>query len=239
MRLTRLYIPDTAFVPAAPVALDGDQSHYVLRVLRMQQGDTVVVFNETMGGWTGVLHVTGKKASVLPEKQVQQPTQSHDVTLLAAPLKKEAWLFLLEKATELGVRTIQPVLTAFTQTSRINVERDRVNVLEAARQCERTDIPSCHEPVKLDALLRQWDRSRVLCVALERSDTSRPALDVFREHKGKPLAILIGPEGGFSSEERALFAQHDWIAEMSLGDLILRAETAAMTALALHGASAE
>lgn len=236
MRLTRLYVPDTAFTSGLHVPLEDEQAHYLLRVLRMQQDDAVIVFNEQMGAWRAQLHVSGKKAAAVLDTQVQQPTRSRDVTLLAAPLKKEAWYFLLEKATELGVRTIQPVVTDYTQTTRVNLERDRTNVLEASRQCERTDIPAYHDVVKLTVLLRDWDPERVLCVALERSD-ARPALDVFQEYAGRKMAILIGPEGGFSKDERALFAQHEWIIPIALGDLILRAETASMSALALYGAA--
>lgn len=234
MRLTRLYIPDTEFAPNRTVPLSEDQSHYLLRVLRHEQGQNVILFNEIHGAWQGSLAIAGKRAAAKLEQQIQPPRPVSDIWLLAAPLKKEAWDFTVEKCVELGVAALQPVLTAFTQTPRVNEDRVRANLVEAAQQCERTDVPQFFKAEKIEALLKKWDSARLLYVALERSD-AKPALEVF--DPAAPGAILVGPEGGFSPQEKELFLQYDFIRPISLGPLILRAETAALAALALWSAT--
>lgn len=233
MRLTRLYIPEHPFSTGQSVALSPEQSHYLLRVLRMEQDQPMVVFNERSGAWQGILHIVGKKALAVLERQIQLPTSPDDIHMLLSPLKKEAWDFCVEKLTELGMAALQPVTMDFTQNARLNEERIRANLVEASQQCERTHVPELIPVQKLDSVLRKWDPNRLLYVALERSD-ARPALDVFE--KQMPGAILIGPEGGFSPRERELLMQYDFVRAINLGPLILRAETAAMAALALWSA---
>jgi 16S rRNA (uracil1498-N3)-methyltransferase len=233
MRLTRLYIPDAEFAAGLAIHLNDDQSHYLLRVLRMEAGQEVVVFNASCGAWIGPLAVTGKKGAVALVAQIQKPQPVSDIWLVASPLKKEAWDFVIEKATELGVAALRPALMEFTQNTRVNEERARANLIEAAQQCERTDVPELFTVEKLGEILRHWDRSRILYVALERSD-AQPAMQVF--DKTKPGAILIGPEGGFSPHEKELFLKYDFIKPVSLGPLVLRAETAAIAAFALWAA---
>ena len=230
MRLTRLHIPDTELASGLMIPLSEDQSHYLLRVLRMEMGQGVTLFNHESGAWQGTLVVTGKKGSVRLEKQIQQPQILSDIWLLMSPIKKEAWDFALEKATELGVAAIQPLMMEYTQNARIKDDRARANLIEASQQCERTDVPHFFGMEKMDLVLKKWDQSRVLYVALERSD-AKPALEIF--DKTQPGAILIGPEGGFSQREKELFQRYDFIKPISLGSLILRAETAALAALAL------
>ena len=233
MRLTRLYIPETEFAKSKTIPLNADQSHYLLRVLRMENGGPVALFNETNGAWQGSLTVSGKKASVVLSKQIQKPQAENDIWLLVSPLKKEAWDFCLEKATELGVSAIRPVLMEYTQNARINDERARANIIEAAQQSERTTIPEYQNYVMLEKLIDTWDASRVLYVALERSD-AKPASQTFADAKAKKAAILIGPEGGFSPRERELLLKKDFVRPISLGPNVLRAETAAIAALAAY-----
>jgi len=233
MRLTRLYIPDTEFSSDAIIPLNEDQSHYLLRVLRQEQGHGVIVFNEIHGAWQGSLIVSGKKAAAKLEKQIQQPQPLSDIWLIASPIKKENWDFVIEKCVELGAAALQPVIMEFTQHPRIKEERIRANLIEAAQQCERTDVPKLLPAEKLGAILKNWPKDRVLYVALERSD-AKPALEVF--DKTKPGAILVGPEGGFSSQEKELFGKYDFVKPISLGQLILRAETASLAALSLWAA---
>lgn len=228
MRLTRLYSPDPAFHSGSVIALSDDQSHYLLRVLRQSAGQPIILFNEKAGSWRGSLSVTGKKASVTLEENIQQPVLLPDVWLLVAPLKKEAWDFVLEKATEMGVTAIQPIFTDYTQTARINMERARANVIEAAQQCERTDIPEIFEPLPLGRVLDKWDASRRIYAALEREEV-KPMGSAQTTY---PAAFLVGPEGGFSPDEKALLSGKKYVTPVSLGPLILRAETAVIAGLA-------
>jgi 16S rRNA (uracil1498-N3)-methyltransferase len=229
MRLTRLYVPDHVFAAGQEVPLSEDQSHYLLRVLRFETGQEVVLFNETSGGWLGSFAVAGKKAAVSLKKQIQKPCPPQDVHVLVAPVKKDAWDFVLEKATELGAAVIRPVFTDYTQNTRVNDARARTNLIEAAQQCERTHVPAYHRAEKLDAVLNGWDKARVLYVALERHDA--PSL---REavQKEKPAAILVGPEGGFSPRERDMLLSKEFVVPVSLGPNILRTDTAVAAALA-------
>lgn len=231
MRLTRLYHPDRLFAAGEVVPLSPDQSHYLLRVLRMNANDDVVLFNEQSGSWVGVLQVNGKHAAMQLRDQIQQPLPPRDVHLLVAPIKKEEWQFVLEKTTELGVAAIQPVLTDYKQNSKINIERAEANLIEASQQCERTHIPQFFAPKKLDGVLAEWDDKRVLYAALEREDV-KPLQQVII--KDAPAAILIGPEGGFSQREKELLLSKQFVRPVSLGPLILRAETAAIAALAIY-----
>jgi len=229
MRLTRLYVPDESFAPGQSVSLSDDQSHYLLRVLRLQDGEKIAVFNAQGGAWSGILGVSGKKAAVTLEKQIQKPQPPRDIHVLVAPVKKDAWDFVLEKATELGAAAIRPVFTDYTQNARVNDDRARANLIEASQQCERTHVPTYHAAEKIDAVLSDWERGRVLYVALERHDAKvlRDAID-----REKPAAILIGPEGGFSPRERELLLSKEFVVPVSLGPNILRTDTAVAAALA-------
>ena len=233
MRVTRLYIPDLDLSAGITVPLSDDHSHYLLRVLRQEQGHGVILFNSEDGAWQGQLVVQGKKAFAKLETQIQSPQPVSDIWLLASPLKKEAWEWVVEKSTELGVAALQPVLMDYTQNARLNEDRIRANLVEASQQCERTHVPELLGTEKLDSLLKKWDSGRALYVALERGD-AQPALTAF--DPSKPGAILIGPEGGFSQREKDLLNKYDFVVPFSLGKLILRAETASLASLALWAA---
>lgn len=233
MRLTRLYMPEKEFAAKQTIGLNPDQSHYLLRVLRLENGAPVALFNGQAGTWQGSLTVVGKKAAVVLGKQIQTPQPVNDIWLLISPLKKEAWDFALEKATELGVGAIRPILMEYTQNARINDERARANLVEAAQQSERTQPPEYLTYLMLEKLVNTWDDKRILYVALERSD-AKPAGEVFAADKGKKAAILIGPEGGFSSKEREMLLSKPFVKPISLGPTVLRAETAAIAALSVY-----
>ncbi len=230
MRLTRLYVPNEEFETGREVPLSGEQAHYLLRVLRLGSGESVALFNETSGGWVGSLAVTGKAGSVVLEKQIQKPQPPQDVHVLVAPVKKDAWDFVLEKATELGAAAIRPVFTDYTQNARVKDDRARANLIEAAQQCERTHVPEYLPPEKLDVVLKNWDGARILYAALERHD-AKPLREVIQ--KDRPASILIGPEGGFSPREREGLLKHDFVVPVSLGPNILRTDTAVAAALSL------
>lgn len=210
----------------ASIPLTDDQAHHALRVMRLGTGDAVVVFNHASGGWRGVLTVAGKRASVTLDTQVQKPLNLPDIWALIPPLKKEAWDFAVEKAVEMGATAIWPVITDRAQHARVNIDRTRASIIDAAQQCERTDVPDLHAPQKLDVILAGWDASRTLYAALERSDAPRIVAPVF------PAAILVGPEGGFTPTEMEKLRDKKYVVPVSLGPLVLRAETAVIAALA-------
>ncbi|MBW8783878.1 MAG: 16S rRNA (uracil(1498)-N(3))-methyltransferase [Novosphingobium sp.] len=227
----RLFVPGP-LAEAAPVALDGPQAHYLTRVMRVALGDAVVLCDDLTGEWAAEVAAVDKRAVALTVGERLRPREEvPDLTLCAALLKKDRFDLVLEKATELGVRRIQPVLTRRCVADRLNLERARGIVVEAAEQCARTALPELAEPVKLDALLRAWPAERALVFADEARDGA-PAAQAFAASTG-PAALLIGPEGGFDEAERAAIRTHPQARPISLGPRILRGETAAIAAVAL------
>ena len=218
------------------VTLDGPQAHYLLRVMRAGEGDTVILCDDTTGEWAAEVAQAGKRELTLRLVQRQRPReQVPDVWLCAALLKKDRFDLVLEKATELGVRRIQPVLARRCVADKLNLERARAIVTEAAEQCARTALPELAEPVKLDALLRDWPVERTLFFADELG--GEPAAAAFAAHLGA-TALLIGPEGGFDEAEREAVRALPQARPISLGPRILRGETAAIAATALWMATA-
>jgi 16S rRNA (uracil1498-N3)-methyltransferase len=236
---TRLYV-DAPMAEGADVALDKDQSHYLTNVLRMGEGERVLVFNGYDGEWVAEIAEASKKAAVL---RVIERTRAHqalpDIWLLFAPVKKARLDFIAQKATEMGAAMIQPVVTHRTTVSRVKDERLRANVVEAAEQCGLVALPEVREAEKLDALLSHWTereapRRILFCDEAAAPGDAKVTLERLAADggRGAPWALLIGPEGGFDAEERArLHARKDTVA-ISLGPRILRADTAAIAALA-------
>jgi 16S rRNA (uracil1498-N3)-methyltransferase len=226
----RLFVPGP-LVPGAALSVEGNQAHYLAKVMRVSEGDAVVLCDDTTGEWAARVLSAGKREVVLdPVEQLRPREEVPDFWLCPALLKKDRFDLLLEKATELGVRAIRPVVTRRCVADKLNLERARSHVVEAAEQCARTALPALDEPVKLDALLRDWPEGRTLFFADELG--GKPAAQAFAAHKG-PAAILTGPEGGFDDAEReAIRAQPGAIA-ISLGPRILRGETAAIAATSL------
>lgn len=206
--------------------------HYLKNVLRVQSGDIVRLFNGHDGEFLGRISDAGKKSIflTLEQKLRDQKDPPRKIHLLFAPIKKERMDFLIEKAVELGVTDLHIILTQNTDVRKINKDRLNAQIIEAAEQCERLDIPTLHDAEDLFKKLGAWNRSAFVLAALERTDAT-PMRD-HREIKGD-CAILIGPSGGFTDEEKNGLARMTIVRPVSLGEAILRSETAAAAALAL------
>jgi 16S rRNA (uracil1498-N3)-methyltransferase len=226
--LPRLFV-DEALSRGASVTVEGT---YLGAVLRLGTGDRVKLFDDRTGEWLAEIAEAGKKRSTLTVlERLRERETVPDVWLLFAPIKRGRIDWLVEKATELGVARLAPVTTRRTIVDRLNLDRLRAHAIEAAEQCERTALPVLEEPVKLDALLKDWSADRLLYFADEGGG------DTFAPEPG-PAAILIGPEGGFTEEERGAIRGLSQARPVSLGPRILRADTAALAAISLWMASA-
>lgn len=247
MTSPRLLIAE-ALTREGRVSLSADQSHYLLNVLRLGERAQVRLFNGRHGEWTGRLVERHKRACVIAlDTQVRRQEVGPDLHLLFAPLKKTRTDFVVEKACELGVSAICPVFTERTGADRVNVERLSAVAREAAEQSERLDAPLVCAPQTLSAALADWDPARRILFCDEgaaRSDSpwAQPGADAAPvlqalfatpDVKTGPWAVLVGPEGGFSPKERALVRSHSACVPVSLGPRVLRADTAALAALAL------
>lgn len=218
------------------VRIDGPQAHYLLSVMRLKIGDPVKLFDGISGEWLAVAASISKRDLVLDvTEQLRARESVPDLWLCAAPLKKGRIDWLVEKACELGAARVVPVLTRRTVVDRLNLDRLAAHMIEAAEQCGRTAVPELAEPVKLPAMLRDWPTTRALFFADENGGA--PALEAMRAHPG-PAAILIGPEGGFDDDERALIRAVPAAVPISLGPRILRADTAAAAAISVWMAAA-
>ena len=226
----RLFIPGPLAAGAA-VAIEGQAAHYLSRVMRVSEGDAVILCDDQTGEWAARVAAVGKRDLVLtPETHLRPREQVPDFTLCAALLKKPNFDLVLEKATELGVRRVQPLITRRCVADALNAERARTIVTEAAEQCARTALPELAAPMKLDALLKAWPEDRVLFFADETG--GEPAAAAFAAHGG-PAALVVGPEGGFDEAERAAIRALPQARAISLGPRILRGETATIAATAL------
>ena len=231
----RLFVPGP-LAAGATITIEGNHAHYLAKVMRVGEGDAVVLCDDVTGEWAARVVAVGKREVVLePAEKLRGREQVPDFWLCPALLKKDRFDLVLEKATELGVRAIRPVITRRCVADKLNLERARAIVTEAAEQCARTALPKLHEPVKLDALLAGWPPDRALFFADELG--GEPAAQAFANHAG-PAALLIGPEGGFDDAERAAIRAHPAAHAISLGPRILRGETAAIAATALWMATA-
>lgn len=225
----RLFVPGP-LAEGVAVALEGNQAHYLSRVMRVAEGDAVVLCDNMTGEWIARVRAVGKREVIaVPETCTREREPVPDFTLCAALLKKPNFDLVLEKATELGVRRIQPVVTRRCVADSLNAERARSIVTEAAEQCARTALPELTAPLKLEALLREWPAERLLFFADENG--GEPAAAAFAE--AGPAALLVGPEGGFDDSERAAIRVLPQARPISLGPRILRGETAAIAATAL------
>jgi 16S rRNA (uracil1498-N3)-methyltransferase len=211
-------------IPAAP-----GQGRYLGAVMRKKEGDEILLFNGRDGEWIARVVATRKDdASFLPETQRRPQTSPSGPVLLVAALKREAMEWVVEKATELGARAIRPVLTTRAVPDRVNRARLSLIAREAAEQCERLDVPELAEAVPLHKALQDWDGTPLIVAAERRRATPLGALP-----PGPMPALLIGPEGGFTGPELDALARHPFVAMVSLGPRILRAETAAVSGLAV------
>jgi 16S rRNA (uracil1498-N3)-methyltransferase len=219
--------------PDARLACTPEQANYLLNVLRLGEGDEILVFNGRDGEWRARLVDVGKRRCTLAcREQTREQAAGPDVDYLFAPLKHARLDYMVQKATEMGVARLQPVLTRRTIAARVKLERMRANVIEAAEQCGILRIPEVAEPQRLERLLDDWDKSRRLILCDEAAEVENPIAALSAVAPG-PLAVLIGPEGGFEEAERALLKKQPFVVAISLGPRVLRADTAAVAALAL------
>jgi 16S rRNA (uracil1498-N3)-methyltransferase len=243
----RLYVSG-ALKAEAELALEKPQAHYLRNVLRLKPGDGVLAFNGKDGEWQAVL-AEGKKPALVLQKQTRPQTEPKDLHYLFAPLKHERLDYMVQKAVEMGVSRLQPVLTQHTQVKRINLERMRANAIEAAEQCGVLSIPEISEPTSFGRALAARKSDRLLVFCDEAADVKDPMAVLANARQApsamlpltmssagggaQPLALLIGPEGGFAEEERAALLKQTNVIRLALGPRILRADTAAVAALAL------
>jgi 16S rRNA (uracil1498-N3)-methyltransferase len=231
----RLFVADI-LAAGAIVRIDGNPAHYLARVMRAAPGDVVILCDDVTGEWAARVSDVGKRDVVLEVTEMLRPRESvPDLWLCPALLKKDRFDLVLEKATELGIARIQPLVTRRCVADKLNLERARAITTEAAEQCARTALPQMAEPLKLDAVLAGWPEERALFFADENG--GEPAAATFAAHSG-PAAILTGPEGGFDEAERAAIRAHPAARPISIGPRILRGETAAIAAIAVWMASA-
>ena len=216
----------------ASVGLDSGQAHYLKHVLRLKSGAPLTLFNGRDGEWRATIDGLGKGwGSLAVADRIRPQAVEPDLWLLYAPIKRSRQDFLIQKAVELGVSVLWPVLTAHTDVTRVNLERHRANVIEAAEQCERLTIPVLRQPARLADVLAGFPEDRRLAVCAE-SGMAVPVHDAFTAAgAGSNWAILCGPEGGFAQSELDAFDKLSFITRISLGPRILRAETAAIAAL--------
>lgn len=217
----------------AQLELCKEHAHYLANVMRAKTGEAVLVFNGRDGEWQGTLaHVAKNAVTLAVDSQTRPQAAEPDLWLVAAPIKKDCIDLVAEKAAELGASALWPVFTRRTVTSRVNGERLSAHMREAAEQCERLTVPTLLDPAPLDRVLAGWDASRTL-LFLDEGGSGAPIAQVLAELPHGPLAVLVGPEGGFAPEERAMLAKLPFARPVSLGPRILRAETAAIAALAI------
>lgn len=231
-KMQRLFVSDT-LAPGGQIVLEAQPSHYLLHVLRLTPGAELLVFNGRNGEWLARLGEAKKKAAVLEVVEQTRPQDPRpDLTYCFAPIKVGRLDYLVQKAVEMGAGVLQPVLTQHTQMTRISVDRLQANAVEAAEQCGILALPDVREPVKLDRLLASWEPDRRLIFCDEDATGNNP-LSTLKTIEETKLALLVGPEGGFSDAERRQLRALPFVTAIPLGPRILRADTAAVAALAV------
>ena len=228
----RLFV-DAALSDGMTVACSPAQANYLRNVLRLEPGDAILVFNGRDGEWRAEVADAGKRATALAVRErVRAQEGGPDIDYLFAPLKRSRLDYMVEKATEMGVARLRPVITRRTTPERVNLERMRAHAIEAAEQCGILRIPEVEAPEKLERVIAGWEPERALVFCDEGSDIADPLAALAGVRPG-PLAVLVGPEGGFEEGERELLSTQPFVTRISLGPRILRADTAAIAALAL------
>ena len=231
-RSPRLYV-EVPLVAGAVVALPRAQAHYLTTVLRIASGDRVLVFNGRDGEWAAELAAYKRAASLAVTGQARAQTPAPDLHYLFAPLKSARLDYLVQKAVEMGVGLLQPVATRHGQVARVNLLRMKANAIEAAEQCGILSVPQIAEPADLHRLLAARDASRWLVFCDEAANIADPIAALKAVPLGATLAVLVGPEGGFAKDEREALLKLPNVVRLCLGPRILRADTAAVAALAL------
>ena len=234
-RMQRLYAT-ADLAPDARLEPSREQANYLLNVLRMGAGDQILLFNGRDGEWRAEVTETGRKACVLKLiDQTRTQTAPADLHYLFAPLKMSRLDYMVQKAVEMGAGVIRPILTQHTQVHRVNIDRMQANVIEAAEQCGILAVPDVREPVELTRLIEGWatnEPGRRLIFCDEGEETNNPLESLQALPRG-PLAVLVGPEGGFSEAERAMLRRENFVTPIPLGSRVLRADTVAVAALAV------
>jgi 16S rRNA (uracil1498-N3)-methyltransferase len=229
----RLFV-EASLAPGGTVALERNQSNYLGNVLRLAAGDAILVFNGREGEWRAEIGGRKRPDSLTIVAQTRPQDRLPDIAYVFAPLKHARLDYMVQKAVEMGAASLQPVLTRFTQVSRVNSERMRANVIEAAEQCGILSLAEVAEPLTLDRYLGQRDAARLLVFCDEAAEVSDPLQALRGEQAASGgIDILIGPEGGFAEEERGILLRQQRTLRLSLGPRVLRADTAGVAALAL------
>lgn len=236
-RSPRLYV-DTPLKAGGTIELDRSQANYLLAVLRLKPSDAVLLFNGRDGEWRATVGRAAKRTSTLDiGEQTRPQTAPGDLHYLFAPLKHARLDYMVQKAVELGASRLQPVMTRHAQAARVNLERMRANAIEAAEQCGILTLPEVEPPVEFSRITNGFDPQRLLVFCDEDAEGDPvAALTAARERLGGApprLAVLIGPEGGFADDERAVLLRLPNVVRLALGPRILRADTAAVAALGL------
>lgn len=231
-RMQRLFL-DAPIVAHAPIAANDEQVNYLANVLRLQEGAEILIFNGRDGEWKARLAFPSrKKIQIIPVEITRPQPEQPDLHYLFAPLKVGRLDYLIQKSVEMGAGVIQPVMTQHVQGKITSLERLKANAIEAAEQCGILVIPEVREPMKLTTLLETWPRDRRIIYCDEGADTNNP-VSALQAITDKKLALLIGPEGGFSEDEQRVLRGLDFVTPIPLGPRILRADTAAVAAFAV------
>jgi 16S rRNA (uracil1498-N3)-methyltransferase len=230
--IPRLYV-DAPLAAGAAIALDAARGHYLRNVLRREKGASVLLFNGRDGEWQAEIEALAKSGTRLSvQRQTVAQRLGPDLWLVFAPLKRERIDLLAEKATELGCRRLQPMFTQHTAVTRVNVERLAAHVLEAAEQTERLDLPAVAEPRRLSEILESWPAERRIILCAEAGAAAPIAEALAGLPRAAPYAVMTGPEGGFASSELDHLRKLPFVTPVGLGPRVLRADTAAIAALA-------
>jgi len=231
----RLFV-EAELAAGAEISLGEEQAHYLIHVMRLAEGRDVALFNGRDGEWRGIVaEVAKKKARLRVDGKIRAQAAEPDLWLLFAPVKRARIDLIVEKATELGVSKLQPVMTERTNMSRVGDERLRAIAIEAAEQCERLSVPEFLPPVPLAKALASFPPERLL-LTMDETGAGRPIADVLGEVKPGPAAVLVGPEGGFTHSELDALGRLAFSVRVGLGGRILRADTAVIAALACYQA---
>lgn len=230
----RLFV-DSSLGEGVRISLDRAQANYLLNVLRLKDGESVLIFNGRDGEWRAEIAVEGRKsADLVCRQQTRTQTAKSELIYAFAPLKHARLDYMVQKAVEMGAGVLQPVITRRTQSTRVNLDRMRSNAIEAAEQCGIITLPEVREEVNLERFLKDLEKDHVLVFCDEDAPIANP-VEALAKLGNKPsgVAVIVGPEGGFTDQERALVAAHESCVRVSLGPRILRADTAAVAALAI------
>ena len=229
--MIRLFV-STDLSTASTFALDEKQSHYLKHVMRQNDSDKILVFNGRDGEWLGTLSISKKTVLVTAHQQTRPQINEGQLTLIFAPIKRGHGDMTIEKASELGASALYPIITERTVVSRVPIDRYGAIAIEAAEQCERLSVPKIHPAQKLDTLLAGWNEHKHILLCAEQGEATPIATAIISMNM-PGLAVMIGPEGGFSDGEFAKLRSLPYVTPVTLGSRILRADTAAISALSI------